>query len=99
MAKVGHVAHGLDFELHAFGHYEEFAGAVALPIATGKFGLERAGHDVHVFLAIRAEAVFARLDHADGGRPIGGADDETLDFAFKIGIMFHMLFNAGFPRR
>jgi len=89
VAKISHVAGGLYFELHAFGDDEVLALAVALPIAAGELGLERAGDDVHVFHAVRAEAVLAGFDDADGGRAFGGADGQALDFAFKIGIMFH----------
>jgi hypothetical protein len=31
----------------------------------------------------------AGFDHADSGGAVGGAEGETLDFAFKIGIVFH----------
>jgi hypothetical protein len=89
VAEIGDVGGGLDLEFHAFGDDEKLAFAIALPFAAGEPGLERAGHDVHVFNAIRAEAVLAGFDHADGGGAIGGADGETLDFAFKIGIVFH----------
>lgn len=89
VAEIAHVANGFDLELHALGHDEILALAVALPVAAGKFGLERAGHDVHVFFTVGAKTVFAGFDHAKGGRAVAGADGEALNFAFKIGIMFH----------
>ena len=89
IAQVGDIGDGLDFELHAFGDDEELALAVALPFAAGQFGFERAGHDMHMLHAIGAKAVFAGFDHADSCRAVGGAEGETLDFAFKIRIVFH----------
>jgi len=89
VAQIGDVAGGFDLELHAFGDDEELALAVALPFAAGQLGLERAGYDVHVLDAIGAEAVLAGFNHANRRGAVGGADGETLDFAFKIGIVFH----------
>ena len=89
VAEVGDVTGGFNLELHAFGDDEELPLAVALPFAAGEFGLERAGHDVHVLHAVGAETVLAGLDDADGSGAFGGGHRETLDFAFKIRIMFH----------
>ena len=88
VAEIGHIGGGFDFKLHAFGRDEELALAVALPFAAGEFGLKGAGYDVHVFNAIGAEAILAGFNHADSGRTVGGADGETLNFAFKIRIVF-----------
>ena len=92
VAEVGDVTGGFNLELHAFGDDEELPLAVALPFAAGEFGLERAGHDVHVLDTISAETIFAGFNHADGRWAFGGANGETLNFAFKIRIVFHARF-------
>lgn len=89
IAEIGNITGGLDFELHILGDDEELARAVTLPFAAGQFGLERASHDVHVLDTVGAETVFAGFDHAHRGGAVSGAHGETLNVAFKIGIMFH----------
>src|ERR1017187_8427280 len=84
VTEVGHSTRRLDLKLHMRRHDEELAFAKTLPFAAGQFGLERAGHDVHVLFAIRAKTVFAGLDHADRRRTVRRGHGEALNFSFKI---------------
>jgi len=89
VAQVSHVTGGVHLERHLRRDDKKLAGAITLPFAAGQLGLERAGDDAHVFFAIGAETVLARLDHAEGCGTLGSGDGQALDFAFKIRIVFH----------
>ena len=89
ITEVGDVTVGFHIKFHVWRHDKELALAVAFPVAAGQFGLERASHDMHVLLAVGTEVKFAGFNDADGSRAIERVHGEALDFAVKIGIVFH----------